>query len=337
MKRQEAEKLLGGYAMGILTEAERRALFEAALEHQEIFDALMEEEALRELLADPAVRRHLLSLLSEPAPLNVRPFWRKPAVLGLAASLFLVVTTSLVLRRQPPGTLQTRLSETAKAEQEGVVDLAAKAAPVEVPGIAKPQVRKTEGTARRAAVPPASKQAPAPTEALREAYASAEAKVAPSADREKGLQVAESSALGAAAPSPAAPGPVMAKRTKAASGFAETDRAETKVGASRPGGVAFLSHTLQRLPDGRYRLAVTWEGTGHVYLLRRAAAVSEIPATSTTSRGQRRTAVFELALEPEQVLDLYLRPRPEPDPSALPPSDDGQGQWQRVTPEAPEP
>jgi len=58
MKRAEAMKLLGGYATGTLTEAERKLLFEAALGDQELFEALADEEALRELLSDPRVRRH---------------------------------------------------------------------------------------------------------------------------------------------------------------------------------------------------------------------------------------------------------------------------------------
>lgn len=341
MKRREAEKLLGGYAAGILTEAERRVLFGAALEHQEVFDALMDEEALRELLADPAARRHLLSILSEPAAPKVRPLWRKPAVLGLAASLFLVVTTSLVLRRQPITTLQRRLPETAKAESEQLTDQAAKVAPPEALNLAKPRPRKADETALRE-VPPVSKQAPVPTEALREAYASAEAKAAPSAEPEKGLEVVESSALGAAAPNPTTPSPSMAKRANAVPGLAQASRAETKAeegdaakASSVPGGPAAFSRTLERLPDGRYRLTVKWEGDGYIYLLRRAdASVSEITPIESSVKARRRTAVFEFTLESGQVLDLHLRPRPEPDPAALPSSDDGQGQWERIVPES---
>lgn len=338
MKRRDAEKLLGGYAMGILTETERRSLFEAALEHQEVFDALMDEEALRELLADPAARQRLLVVLSEAGPAaKVRPFWRKPAVLGLAASLFLVVTTSLMLRRQPTEALHTRLPEAAKAEPEQAANLAAKETSAEAPGIAKPQAPKTGGAVSRTVVPQASKQAPVPAEGLQESYTSTMAKAAPPADQEKGLQAAESPAMAAAAPSP-----VMAKRAKAASGLSDSsrpqaNRAETKVEEADAMGAGPVptpfSHTLQRLSDGRYRLAVTWEGDGHVYLVRRAtAAASEIPATSTKAKARQRTAVFEFTLEPGQVLDLFLRAQPEPDPLALPPSEDGRGRWQRIIP-----
>ncbi|HJV90659.1 MAG TPA: hypothetical protein VJ623_10170 [Holophagaceae bacterium] len=101
MTPHEAEQLLGGYATGTLTEAERSALFAAALAHQEVFDALMDEEALRELLADPATRAQLLAALAEPA--KVVPFWRRhPGALGLAASLLIAVTAGLAYLRTPP-------------------------------------------------------------------------------------------------------------------------------------------------------------------------------------------------------------------------------------------
>ncbi len=97
---REAELLLGGHAAGTLTESERSALFQAALDHQEVFDALMDEEALRELLADPAARAQLLAALAEP--MKVVPFWRRhPATLGLAASLLIAVTAGVAYYRTP--------------------------------------------------------------------------------------------------------------------------------------------------------------------------------------------------------------------------------------------
>ena len=112
MKPLEAEKLLGGHAAGILSEAERRALFEAALEHQELFDALADQEVLRELLADPASRAQLLAALA-PAKRSV-PLWRHPALLGAAASLLVAATAGLAYLRSPQS-LAPRLDP----EQEG--------------------------------------------------------------------------------------------------------------------------------------------------------------------------------------------------------------------------
>ena len=63
MSREEIQKLLGGYATDTLSEAERRALFEAALEDQELFDALAKEDALRDVLRDPSARQQLIAAL----------------------------------------------------------------------------------------------------------------------------------------------------------------------------------------------------------------------------------------------------------------------------------
>jgi hypothetical protein len=74
MKREDIEKLLGGYAAGTLTPAEREALFAAALEDQQLFETLAGEEPLRELLQDPAARGQLLASLDKaPEPWYYRP------------------------------------------------------------------------------------------------------------------------------------------------------------------------------------------------------------------------------------------------------------------------
>src|ERR1039458_7309245 len=64
MSREEIQKLLGGYATDTLSEAERRALFEAAIEDQELFDALAKEQALRDVLHDPSARKTLILALA---------------------------------------------------------------------------------------------------------------------------------------------------------------------------------------------------------------------------------------------------------------------------------
>jgi hypothetical protein len=102
VKQAEAEKLLGGYATGTLTEEERRDLLAAALDHQAIFEALVDEEALRELLADPEAKAQLLAaLLAQSAPLKVVPLWRRTGVLGAAASLIVAATAGLAYLRSP--------------------------------------------------------------------------------------------------------------------------------------------------------------------------------------------------------------------------------------------
>ena len=76
MTNEQARKLLGGYATNSLTEAERQALFEAALDDQALFDALQQEQGLKELLADPVSRHQVQQALTQP-PAPARPVWSR--------------------------------------------------------------------------------------------------------------------------------------------------------------------------------------------------------------------------------------------------------------------
>lgn len=101
MKREDIEKLLGGYATGTLTDEERRALFDAALTDQALFDALAGEEALREVLADPRCRRQIDQAL-RPAPgflERVAGWVRRPHAWALAGSLAATAAIALLVIR----------------------------------------------------------------------------------------------------------------------------------------------------------------------------------------------------------------------------------------------
>jgi hypothetical protein len=73
-----------------LTQEERKRLYSAALQDQQLFNALADEQALKELLADPDVRLRLLQALKQPGPATTGgplPWWawiRKPAGLAWA-------------------------------------------------------------------------------------------------------------------------------------------------------------------------------------------------------------------------------------------------------------
>ena len=98
MTHEQARKLLGGYATNSLTEAERKALFEAALDDQELFDALQQEQALKELLADPVSRNQVRQALTQ-APVSGPAWWSRWWVLGgLAGAVAAAVLIVAVIR-----------------------------------------------------------------------------------------------------------------------------------------------------------------------------------------------------------------------------------------------
>jgi hypothetical protein len=106
--KNPAGRLLGGHAFGILTDDERRELYAAALDDQELFDALAEQEPLREILADRSVRREMLDVLDRPTPgQRLWAILRRPATwadLAVAASaLFLAVAGARFLWLPPVG------------------------------------------------------------------------------------------------------------------------------------------------------------------------------------------------------------------------------------------
>ncbi|MBZ5607818.1 MAG: hypothetical protein LAP38_06155 [Acidobacteriia bacterium] len=151
MTNEEIRKLLGGYATNTLTESERQALFEAALEDQELFNALQEEEALKDALADPVTRAQLRQALDQPASGRERSVWRlrwwawggAVSAVAAAAVVFAVFQWNRVSTSKPelqiastekapvpaiPEPAQSRVSETKEQPVEQKVRPAEQAA-----------------------------------------------------------------------------------------------------------------------------------------------------------------------------------------------------------------
>src|SRR5579863_3115162 len=151
MKPEEVQKLLGGYATGTLTPEEQQALFQAALEDQEVFDALAKEQSLRDLLRDPAARAHVLAAMEE----RPRPWWQRAnrwvlmgAVVAacLAAAAGIYVTRSRQVPR-PVLVAETKLqpppppvSEMEKPQAAPAMSEQAKHKAVQRPRTAAPKV-----------------------------------------------------------------------------------------------------------------------------------------------------------------------------------------------------
>jgi len=99
MTQDEIRKLLGGYAANELTADERRILFEAALDDQELFNALENEDALRELLADPVSREQVRRALAAPVASKQPGFWSRHWVFGVAIPAAAAVIVIAVMNR----------------------------------------------------------------------------------------------------------------------------------------------------------------------------------------------------------------------------------------------
>ena len=309
MMPREAGLLLGGYATGTLTEAERRALFAAALEDQALFDALADEEALRELLADSGTRARLLALLAEPARKPAVPLWCRPASLGLAASILAAVGVGLALRHGPAPTAARVQAPALSEEQPKTAAPAQNAAAAPQPPIIekkRPPARPSPRLDRAPAAPPP----PAPIAVV---ASSAEARAAPAPMREK----AEAK-LAQEPPSVAAGGSMAGVRFFA----------QDAVNAVAP------VWKLEAAPPGRFRLKVTCEPGGHLYLLRRdASGLSVIAPESSSLQGGKLESLFTGALGPDTALDLYLLPEASKAPDTLPVEGPVPGFRRRVWPE----
>jgi hypothetical protein len=306
------------------------------LDHQELFDALMDEEVLRELLADPAARRKLLAALAGPG--QVRTFWRRPAVLGLAASLFLLVTTSVVLLRRTgePATMMAEHQEESVEKSTLAAGDSERSAPEKSP-VAPSSPRPASPPARVVAA-----QKPAPVTSANEPVAQlaaseeAPAPMAEAAPQFRAARKAKARETSAAAgvmaqpaevqaPAPTSVGSVMAD-AKLAKG--EADELE----GAAPGGAASIhaAPVLERLKDGWYRLRVTWGPGGHLYVLKRSgSAVSVLPPAATSSS----SALFLFPLGDQDVIDLYVLTQAVGDPASLPATGDVPGYRRRIHPE----
>ncbi len=121
MTKDEARKFLGGYATGSLTEAERTALFQAALEDQELFDELAGEQVLKEVLDDPGARQRLIAALE--APRHRTWLWATAA-----ASLAIAVVIGIVVSQRTPPPPQ-QIAQVLKSPQRSVAPAERPASP----------------------------------------------------------------------------------------------------------------------------------------------------------------------------------------------------------------
>jgi len=129
MSGDEIRRLIGGYATGNLSEAQRKLLFDAALEDQDLFDELAREQQLKELIEAPGVKQRLLASLGER---QEKVWWKHPlpwimggSALAVSAGLMILVfvtpsgsrpgssVPTEVAQARPPVTAETPSSQPA--------------------------------------------------------------------------------------------------------------------------------------------------------------------------------------------------------------------------------
>lgn len=325
MSREEIQKLLGGYATDTLSEAERRALFEAALEDQELFDALAKEQALREVLQDPAARQQLIVALGPAREPLLAHFWRelrKPAVLAMAGGLAaLLIVAALVMR-------QTRLATRREAI---VADALAPITAAPPPPAIPPNAVAPAAVPRKLFRPPAERLArsSAPLPAPPPAEATGLSPVRPGASTIGGLagaQVLKKQSLQA----PQMQEQQMQGQQMQAQGFIERDRppmpamsrakATPAPRANRPVEYTLLlkdtNGAYALVPSGTVfhagdsvRLQVEPSEAGYVYLFKRDDATGgwNLVASQPIEKGQRYELPSTGGLESDIPARLQLQ------------------------------
>jgi hypothetical protein len=160
MTNEDVRKLLGGYATNTLTESERKALFDAALEDQELFNALQDEQALRELLADPASRQQIRAALLKPAGEKRFP-WTRPWVWGSAAgAIAAAVLIVAVIQRSAPQTETLRVESSQESAKAVLPEPASNAVKEPRESPAPPRAPRFIGPAVTAPAEPVERAAP---------------------------------------------------------------------------------------------------------------------------------------------------------------------------------
>ncbi|MGD0497630.1 MAG: hypothetical protein ABSC23_04245 [Bryobacteraceae bacterium] len=162
MSREAIRKLLGGYAAGTLTADERQALFEAALDDQELFDELAREQPLRDLLGDPAARAYLLAALDKPSPIWHRRLtgWAWGHALGMAAVACFVAVGGYVAwqARFRPVTMRFFVTQPVTVEVKGSAETPA--------GPARPRRAFDAASLKQPPAPPPKLPPPPPAEQM---------------------------------------------------------------------------------------------------------------------------------------------------------------------------
>jgi hypothetical protein len=325
MSRDDIQKLLGGYATDTLSDAERRALFEAALEDQELFDTLAKEQALRDVLQDPSARQQLIDALGparEPFAARAWRRLRQPPVLAMAGGLaVLLIVGGLVLRQTKRAARPVAIMADAIAPRNELSTAASQSVPSAAPRtvfhppaarIPKPSPlpappilpAQREISSANLSVVPATAPPPPPAVAL--------ARSAPAGAAEGGRQML-----------PAMPMPTHSFIASGGARMAKMSPSKAKASGASVAATRPIEYTLllkddkgvySQVPSGTVfragdsvRLQVEARQTGYIYLLQRdSTGVWNLVASQPVETAQRYELPSSDGLESDTAAHLEL-------------------------------
>lgn len=300
MTRDELRGLIGGYATGSLSEAERKILFEAALEDQELFDELAGEQALKAALEEPGAKQRLIvgleSKVRSPKAGSAKLWWKTGWAWGAAAAAAVVVIAGIVL-----------VHSTARVEEVARLEVPQQTAPP-APEVAAPVAPPSTALPPKTAAPKVTREAAPPQTEARDSVRAAEpaaispAPLRPPAPEAKKEAVEPPQQAASAARAPAnnayqiEAGRLAAPRPQA---FAQGDVA-VGTGAGAAGGVAGAltapSASPPPPPPAAGGRGGVGGGGGGARALAQMAPLAQAPAAKTTR------FAFDYSVTPELVL-----------------------------------
>ncbi len=99
MNEAEIRRLLSEYAAGSISDADRRILFQEALENQSVFESLAAEQPLADLMSDAAARSELRAALVPEGYRGLMGWLRRPWPIAAAATVAVALLAVFVSHR----------------------------------------------------------------------------------------------------------------------------------------------------------------------------------------------------------------------------------------------
>jgi hypothetical protein len=236
--------LLGRYATGSLTAEERKRLFDASLDDQELFEELAREDEMKELLAGPGVRDRLIRAL-EPPKRRISWVWALAPLAVMSAALFVILTRPVPKPQQvavatvsapPAAPTESTVGQSQPVAAPAPAPVKAKPIAPDAPDAARPADAKTADAATETAVKKDEQKEAAP-KAMDQVAAAAPPATPPPAVVEVQAQTSQVqvSALG----QQNAPGGPKQNAVQSARSFAPAGRAAGKIATLAAPGFGF--------------------------------------------------------------------------------------------------